>query len=119
MNTQLAAQTARVGSGCELAAERIRSFFDEGLFRALSDPARREIVLVLGVEGEMRAGQIAERFGLERTTVSRHLGVLCQAGLLECRREGRERYYRVDVEHIIGQLEGLVGTLRTDCLGCC
>jgi|TARA_B100000315_G_C14184314_1_gene410404 DNA-binding transcriptional ArsR family regulator len=100
------------------AAAEIRGFLHGELFAALSDPARREIVLLVGVEGELKAGDIAGRFGLDRTTVSRHLGRLSQAGLLEARRLGREIHYRLRVDGVIGQLEGLLTTLKTHCLDC-
>ncbi len=119
MSTIDALAKARFSDGRLEAAERIRAFFDGALFQALSDPARREIVMLLGVEGELKAGEIAERFDLDRTTVSRHLALLCQAGLLRMRKSGRARLFSVEIDRIIGQLEGLVGTLNRHCRDGC
>jgi DNA-binding transcriptional ArsR family regulator len=65
-------------------------------FDAFADPTRREILLVLS-EGEMTAGELADRIDhVGRTAVSSHLRVLRLAGLVTERREGRFRYYSVD-----------------------
>ena len=64
-------------------------------FRALADPVRREILLMVR-EAEHPAGQISERFDVTRPAVSRHLKVLRGAGLITMRTEGTTRYYRAD-----------------------
>lgn len=63
-------------------------------FRALADPTRRAILKALR-EGPLSAGTLAERFPLARSTLSQHLGVLLEAGLVEVEREGRRRIYRL------------------------
>ncbi len=50
-------------------------------FKALSDPARREILLMLK-EGRMSAGDIAKRFDMTSATISYHLSQLKKAGLV-------------------------------------
>jgi ArsR family transcriptional regulator len=119
MSTGSSLAKASFSGGSREAAERIRAFLDGALFQAFSDPARREIVMLLGVEGELKAGEIAERFDLDRTTVSRHLALLRQAGLLKVRKSGRARLFSVEIDRIIGQLEGLVGTLNRHCRNGC
>jgi DNA-binding transcriptional ArsR family regulator len=74
---------------------------DEAL-RALAEPRRREI-LRLVAHDEMAAGEIASAFDVTRTTVSQHLTVLKNAGLLIERREGTRRLYRARP----GGLDGL------------
>ncbi|ACZ91529.1 ArsR/SmtB family transcription factor [Streptosporangium roseum] len=67
---------------------------DEAL-RAVADPTRRAI-LVLVREGEVSAGDIARHFpGISRPAVSQHLRILLSAGLLDVRRAGNRRFYRV------------------------
>jgi DNA-binding transcriptional ArsR family regulator len=61
-------------------------------FRALADPTRRQILEDLR-GGEMTAGQIAGRFTISAPSISRHLGVLKAAGLVEERREANRIYY--------------------------
>lgn len=63
-------------------------------FDALAEPRRREILRVLA-GGELAAGEIAARFDVTRPAISQHLGVLRAAGLVEERRDGTRRRYRV------------------------
>ncbi len=65
--------------------------------QALSNETRFEIVK-LGREREMAAGSIAKRFKMTRPAVSQHLGMLREAGLIDERRAGANRYYTVRPE---------------------
>lgn len=68
----------------------------DAVFSALADPTRRAILGIIGSEGEVTAGTIAERCdGVGRTAVSGHLRVLRLAGLVSERRDGRYRWYSV------------------------
>lgn len=62
--------------------------------KALSDPNRVRMLLALR-PGELCVCQITELFGLAPSTVSKHLSILAQAGLVESRKEGRWIYYRL------------------------
>lgn len=64
-------------------------------FKALSNPARREILTLLK-NGKLSAGEIAARFPLTGATVSHHLGVLKQAGLVFETREKNYVYYQLN-----------------------
>lgn len=59
---------------------------------AITDPVRREILLMLRDE-PLSAGQIADRFEISRPAVSRHLRVLREAGLVRDTADGRRRVY--------------------------
>src|SRR5256885_9396878 len=65
--------------------------------QAISEPRRREI-LRLVQDRELAAGEIAARFEVTRTTISQHLTVLKNAGLVSERREGTRRLYRARPE---------------------
>lgn len=62
----------------------------DGTFAALSDPIRRGILARLG-RGPARCNELVAIFDVSQQAVSRHIGVLREAGLLEQRRRGRER----------------------------
>lgn len=66
-------------------------------FAALSDPARRDLVRRLA-EGDQTAGMLARPFAISRPAISRHLRVLREAGLVQVRETGRERWYSLDGE---------------------
>ena len=59
----------------------------ETIFRALADPTRLRIMRLLG-SMELAVGEVAQVLGQSQPRVSRHIGILCDAGLAERRREG-------------------------------
>jgi len=62
--------------------------------KALADDKRVRTLLALR-KGELCVCQITELFGLAVSTVSKHLSILYQAGLVESRKDGRWIYYRL------------------------
>lgn len=62
--------------------------------RALNDGTRLRTLLALR-RGELCLCQLIELFGLAPSTVSKHLNVLYEAGLIDRRREGRWAYFRL------------------------
>ena len=63
------------------------------LFRSLADPTRRSIFERLCREGEKTVGALTARAGVSQPMVSKHLGVLKQAGLVRGRQDGRQTHY--------------------------
>jgi DNA-binding transcriptional ArsR family regulator len=68
-------------------------------FEALADPTRREIVAMLAAK-ERNAGDIAGRFDMAGPSVSRHLKVLRQSGLITYRTEATSRIYRLNEQRL-------------------
>ncbi|CAM3685263.1 autorepressor SdpR family transcription factor [Mucilaginibacter galii] len=58
------------------------------LFKALNDPTRREILEMLK-EKDLTAGEIADRFHISKPSISHHLDLLRQAGLVVSVKEGQ------------------------------
>jgi DNA-binding transcriptional ArsR family regulator len=69
--------------------------------RAIAEPRRRKILVLVG-EGELSAGQIAAHFEISRPAVSQHIATLREARLLDERRDGTRRLYRVRPEGMAG-----------------
>ena len=65
------------------------------VFGALADPTRREIVALLAA-GERNAGDIAGRFHIAGPSVSRHLRVLRESGVVSYRQNAQARIYRLE-----------------------
>jgi ArsR family transcriptional regulator len=63
--------------------------------RALGDPTRREILRALR-GGDLTAGEIVSRFPITGASISHHLSVLKEAGLVQGQREGRTIVYSLD-----------------------
>jgi DNA-binding transcriptional ArsR family regulator len=70
----------------------------DALFRTLADPSRRAIFERLCREGELTVGALTAQAGISQPAVSKHLGLLRQAGLVRDRHEGRQTHYRADPE---------------------
>ena len=86
-------------------AERELEEFDL-VFSALAHEARRRILVVLlGRKGEMSAGKIVERFSCSWPTMTRHLKVLEDAGLIRVEKVGRERLYILDRKKMLEVIE--------------
>jgi ArsR family transcriptional regulator len=88
------------------------------LLKALGDPTRLRMVALL-VHGELCVCHIEGALGLPQPTVSRHLGVLRNGGVVATRREGTWVYYRLapQLDAVSkGQLRALVSSFgrRTD-----
>src|SRR5438876_617067 len=66
-----------------------------GAFRALADQTRREILRMLR-GGPRTSGEIASGFDSSWPTISRHLAVLREAGLVIAERNGQEIYYELN-----------------------
>ena len=63
------------------------------VFAALADPTRRAMVHTLRTQPEATASRLAGELPMTRQAVSKHLGALARAGLVEAHREGRETRY--------------------------
>jgi ArsR family transcriptional regulator, arsenate/arsenite/antimonite-responsive transcriptional repressor len=89
-----------------------------GAFRALADPTRREILRML--RGRPRtSGEIAARFDSSWPTISRHLAVLRDAGLVRAERRGQEIHYELNtsvfqdlVQYLMDRANPAVGGRR-------
>jgi ArsR family transcriptional regulator len=65
------------------------------IFKALNDPTRREILELLK-EKDLTAGEIADQFNISKPSISHHLDLLRQAGLVVSVKEGQFIYYSLN-----------------------
>ena len=68
-------------------------------FNAVAEPKRRQILAALGMR-ELSVNDLVALLGWNQPSVSKHLGVLKQVGLVSERRVGRQRLYRVNGERL-------------------
>jgi DNA-binding transcriptional ArsR family regulator len=68
-------------------------------FNAVAEPCRREILNYLAPR-ERPVGDIVATLGMEQSSVSKHLRVLRDVGLVHVRRDGRQKLYRTNAEAI-------------------
>lgn len=64
-------------------------------FKALGDETRRQIVQMLG-KSPMSAGEIADKFNMTNATISHHLSVLKESGLVSDRKDGKYIFYELN-----------------------
>ena len=67
----------------------------EQVFSALADPTRRRLLEAL-LEDSRSVGSLVEALGVSQPTVSKHLKVLREAGLITMRADGQRRYYALE-----------------------
>ena len=65
------------------------------VFKAISDPTRREVLRLLG-RGSKSAGELAEAFDISKATLSHHFNVLKAADLVRCERRGQQVVYSLN-----------------------
>jgi DNA-binding transcriptional ArsR family regulator len=69
----------------------------DAIFRTLADPTRRAIFERLCREGEQTVGALTSQAGVSQPAVSKHLGILKQAGLVRDRHQGRQTHYSAEL----------------------
>ncbi len=74
------------------------SHADDVLFRTLGDPTRRAVFEHLCRDGEQTVGALTAQAGVSQPAVSKHLGVLKQAGLVLDRHAGRQTHYSAQLD---------------------
>ena len=89
---------------------------DCGLFRALGEPNRVRLLSELAASGEARTmGEVAECCSVDLSVVSRHLGILREAGVVNSRKEGRRVFFELDRKHLVAALRGMADCLEAGC----
>jgi len=68
------------------------------IFRTLADPTRRSLFERLCREGEQTVGALTAEAGISQPAVSKHLGILKEAGLVKDRPEGRQTHYSAQLK---------------------
>lgn len=84
------------------------------VFSMLQDENRQQILLMLFDNKELSVSEITEKLSLSRPAVSHHLKLLLDNGLVFVRKEGKERYYRINLEDSLSLLKQLVASIEQD-----
>jgi DNA-binding transcriptional ArsR family regulator len=75
----------------------------DAVFSALASQPRREILAYLS-KAELTTSELAERFSMTPATISRHLSVLENAGLVASQRQGQRVLYRLTADNLVNTL---------------
>lgn len=69
------------------------------VFQAIADPTRRTIIKLVAGKA-LNLNSIAENFDQARPTISQHIKILTECGLISIRKQGRERYCEARLEQL-------------------
>ncbi|MFF2481317.1 ArsR/SmtB family transcription factor [Paenibacillus sp. NPDC058071] len=84
-------------------------------FQGLGDPIRQQIISLLIDKENMNVTQIAEHIPMSRPTVSHHLKILRQAGLIKVQKKGTEMFYSLEFNEVIALMKKLVHFVEEEC----
>ena len=88
----------------------MKSEIKQDVFKAIADPTRRAILLLLAVQSAT-PNALAEEFDTTRQAVSKHIKVLAECGMVKQNRSGREIYYELQPEKL-NEVDGWIQTLK-------
>ena len=80
-------------------------------FKALAEPTRLRLIAAL-MDGEKTVSELVEETGGLQANVSKHLGVLLDAGILGRRKQGLHSFYRITDETVYELCELVCGSIR-------
>ena len=75
--------------------------------KALADPTRQEIMALICCQ-ELSVGDIVEAVGVSQPTVSHHLAILREAGLVNVRSEGKQTFYSLNQGRVVSCCGNLI-----------
>jgi DNA-binding transcriptional ArsR family regulator len=78
--------------------------------KALADDTRQQILVMLQ-EKEMSVGDIVDAFTMSQPTISHHLNVLKQFGLVTSRKEGKQVFYALNRDNVVACCGMLIAKL--------
>lgn len=81
--------------------------------KALADETRQQILVML-LDGEMCVGDIVDTFDVSQPTVSHHLGILKQFNLVTSRKDGKQVYYAINQDNVMGCCGQLMIKFQTE-----
>ncbi len=84
------------------------------IFRALSEPLRLEVISLFDDDGSCACTLLEERLPISKSTISYHIKILYEAGLIDIRKEGRFYHYDLRKEVFDYFVPGLLERMRAE-----
>lgn len=103
----------------KVVAQKFVELADTDFFKALGEPARVQLLAALIELGPSDISTLAERFPQDRSVISRHLSLLESCGMVSCSKEGRHRFYAVNGQQILQNIDLLSLQIRQMVNCCC
>jgi len=92
---------------------------DSKVIKALTEPARAQILKFLMLNGRSDISSIAEQLPQDRSVISRHLNMLAEAGIVIAEKETRHRYYTINGAAFLNEFEAIVDNIKKCMAECC
>jgi len=114
MMVQVSKQKAPPGP--QQCCSGLLSLLSPRLFKALSDPKRLSLLARLAeARRPCTIGDIAEGSDVDMSVVSRHLGLLRDAGIIRCVKRGKEVWCTIEKNSVVKALRDLANALESCC----
>jgi len=101
------------------AVNELVQILDSKFFKALSEPARVQILKYLILNGRSDIADIAANLPQDRSVVSRHLQLMHEVGILDCEKVTRHRYYEINGSLFLNKLETIIEKIKVCMPSCC
>lgn len=82
------------------------------LLAAISNPIRFEITFLIGMQGSLNVGQVADHFNISRPAISNHLRILREAEIVDAEKSGQEVYYSLNNQYLENELTAILEMIR-------
>ena len=92
---------------------------DSKVIKALTEPARAQILKFLMLNGRSDISTIAGALPQDRSVISRHLNMLAEAGVVIAEKETRHRYFTINGAAFLSEFETIVASIRKCMMECC
>lgn len=92
---------------------------DSKVVKALTEPARAEILKFLMLNGRSDISTIAENLPQDRSVISRHLNLLAEAGIVIAEKETRHKFYTINGSAFLKEFEGITENIKKCMAECC
>ncbi len=116
MMTQMRKRSRSPAKRQAACCDDIVSLIPPRFFKALCDPGRIGMLCRLATCREpCTVSQVSECCPTDLSVVSRHLALLRDAGVLRAEKRGKEVYYSVDTETVVGTLRAIADAIETCC----
>jgi len=104
----------------EKAIEKALANIDGDFIKALTEPARLEILKLLILHGSLDVKTLADKMPQDRSVISRHLIIMEKCGLLSASKKGRHMFYEINTKSALEKSQQLVESFRLcSQTGCC
>lgn len=101
------------------AVDDLVKTLDSKVIKALTEPARAEILKFLMLNGRSDISTIAESLPQDRSVISRHLNLLAEAGIVIAEKETRHKFYSINGSVFLKEFEEIVENIRKCMAECC